>query len=159
MEVVFILIGVIITVIGIIGAIVPVIPGPPFNYLALWLLYIARDGSVLNLRLLIILGILTVVVTVADYVLPLVGARVYGASKQGLWGAGLGMVVGIFFLPPFGIIIGALVGAIIGEIMAGKKGNQAVRTGVVTLIGNVVATAFKLVLSIVMAFYFFMSLL
>lgn len=158
MEIILIVIGIILTIIGIIGAIVPVLPGPPFNYLALWLLYIARGGSVLSLRLLIIMGVLTAAVTAVDYILPLAGARVYGASKQGMWGAALGMVIGIFFLPPLGLIAGALVGAVIGEIIAGKKGGQAIRTGMATLAGNVIAIMFKLALSVVMAYYFFVNL-
>ena len=155
MEYGLILLGIICTVIGVIGCIFPAIPGPPISYAALILLQFAKEEPVFSKSFLVKFAILTIVVSLGDYFLPLLGAKKYGTSKYGIWGAIIGMIAGIIFFPPFGMILGIFVGAIIGELIAGKKNSRALKAGLATFIGSMTAIFIKLSLSLVMAFYFF----
>ncbi len=154
-----IIIGIILNIIGIIGVVLPALPGIVLNYIALILLYIVKGEAEFGLRILIVFGVLTVSVTLLDYILPLLGARKYGASRIGVWGAVVGMLVGIVFFPPFGIIFGLLIGAFIGEMLAGKEHSQALRAGFATFLGSLTSIVVKLALSIVMTIYFFIHIL
>ena len=154
-----IVIGIILNIIGIIGVILPALPGIVLNYIALILLYIAKGEVEYNLRMLIVFGMLTLSVTLLDYILPLLGARKYGASRMGVWGAVIGMLVGILFFPPFGIIFGLLIGAFLGELIAGKEQSQAFRAGFATFLGSLTSMVVKLLLAIVMTVYFLIHLI
>lgn len=154
MEYFLFAVGVILTVTGIIGCIMPALPGPPLSFAALVLLKFAV-GDFLTVELLIILGVLTLAVSVLDYLIPSWGAKVFGASKYGVWGSFIGMILGIFFFPPLGMIIGLLLGAIIGEVLAGQNRSAALKAGLGSFLFSLIAMFLKLSLSVVMAFYFF----
>ena len=158
MEFVLILFGIICTVIGVIGCIFPAIPGPPVSYAALILLQFAKEEPVFSKSFLVRFAVLTIIVSLIDYFLPLLGAKLYGTTKYGIWGAIIGMIAGIIFFPPFGMILGIFIGAIVGELIAGKEDSMALKAGMVTFIGSITAVFIKLSLSLVMAFYFFIYL-
>lgn len=153
-----ILLGIICTIVGLVGCIFPAIPGPPLSYAALILLQFAKEEPVFSKSFLVRLAILTIVVSLGDYFLPLLGAKRYSTSKCGIWGAIIGMMAGIIFFPPFGMIIGIFIGAILGELIAGKENSMALKAGLATFIGSMTAFLIKLSLSVVMAFYFFIYL-
>jgi uncharacterized protein YqgC (DUF456 family) len=90
------------------------------------------------------MGGLAVLVTILDYVVPVVGARKYGASKRGVWISMIGMFIGLLFFPPWGMLVGAFVGALVGELLAGKEGRKSLRAAWGVFVGNVVGTGFKL---------------
>ena len=102
-------------VIGIIGCLVPALPGPPISFLGLLFLHLSKFGQ-FTTPTLIILGSIAVVVTVLDYIVPLWGTKKFGGSKYGTKGATVGLIVG-FFLGPLGIIMGPLIGAFVGEMI------------------------------------------
>ena len=158
MEFVLILFGIICTIIGVIGCIFPAIPGPPVSYAALILLQNAKEEAVFGKNFLVRFAVLTIIVSLIDYFLPLLGAKLYGTTKYGIWGAIIGMVIGIIFFPPFGMILGIFIGAIIGELIAGKENSKALKAGIIIFIGSITAVFIKLSLSLVMAFYFFVYL-
>jgi len=158
MEFVLILLGIICIIVGIIGCIIPTIPGPPLSYAALILLQFTKEESVFSTDFLIKFAILTIIISFADYVLPLIGAKKYGTTKHGIWGAILGMIIGIIFFPPFGMILGIFIGAVIGELIAGKENSNALKAGLITFLGSITAIFIKLSLSLVMTFYFFIYL-
>jgi len=155
MEIVFLILGTVLVLAGIVGSIAPGVPGPPLAYISLFVLELAQPERVFSDQFFIVLGIVTLVVTVVENLLPLLGARVYGASRRGMIGAILGLIAGIFILPPFGLILGVLLGAVAGEVLAGKSGNQAWRAGFATFLGNLASILLKLILSLVLAYYFF----
>jgi uncharacterized protein YqgC (DUF456 family) len=152
-EVILIILGLLIAIVGIVGCIIPAVPGPPLNFISLLVLELAIEDA-FSTEFYIIWAVITIVVTVLDYVLPLFGAKVYKASGYGIWGSIIGMIVGTIFFPPFGMILGLLIGAIAGELMAGKKGSQALKVGSVTFITSLLMILVKLAASGVMTYYF-----
>jgi uncharacterized protein YqgC (DUF456 family) len=106
---------------------------------------------------ILIFGIITLAVTLLDYLLPIWGAKVYKASKYGIWGSVIGMIVGIFFFPPWGMIAGILIGAVLGELLAGKESSTAVKIGIVTFIASIIMIVTKLIISGIMTFYFMLE--
>ena len=146
--------GLLLAILGLAGCIFPVVPGPPLSYLSLLVLSFARDWKPFSASFLLLMGILTAVVFILDYIVPAVGAKKYGASKWGIWGSVAGMVVGLFVIPPFGLIIGGFTGAVAGELYAGKERDSALRAGMGVFLGNLFATGMKFVLSGLMLFFY-----
>jgi len=144
--------GIILMIVGIIGCLAPVLPGPPLSYLGLILLHLSKFGSFSG-TILIVLGIVTVVVTVLDYIVPVWGTRKFGGSKYGARGATVGLIIGIF-LGPLGIIIGPLIGAVVGELIFKDDLNYAIKAGFGSLLGFLTGVGLKLAASFVMTFYF-----
>lgn len=159
MDAVIIVIGLILALAGMIGCILPIIPGPIFSFLALILLSWTKNWQVFSQAFLIVMGSLTAILMILDYIAPALGAKKYGASKPGLWGSAIGMIIGIFFIPPWGIIVGAFVGALVGELLAGKSGKKALRAGWGILIGNVLGIVLKLAFTTVVLFYYIKAML
>lgn len=154
MTVVLIILGLIIALIGLAGSILPVLPGPPLSYAALIILSLAKQWEPFSITFLIVMGVLMLVVSLVDYVFPAIGARRYGASKVGMWCSVLGMLVGIFFTPPWGMFVGAFAGAVIGELAFGKGERGALRAGWGTFIGTMMGTGFKLAFCGVCIFFY-----
>ncbi len=154
MEFFLIFCGIIFLIAGLIGCILPVLPGPPLSYTALLFLEFSQKEQVFSKTFLIIFAVLTIFVTIIDYILPVLGAKWYGASKKGIWGSIIGMLIGLLFFPPVGMIIGVLIGAVVGELMAGKENSKALKAGVATFIAAIAGIFIKFSLSIVMTFCF-----
>ena len=154
MTTTLIILGLILAVMGLIGCILPVIPGPPLSFISLLILSLARDWTPFSPTFLIVMGALTAVTFILDYIIPVVGARKYGATKYGLWGSILGMIIGLFIFPPFGLFLGGFMGAMAGELFAGKKGDEALKAGLGVFIGNLLATGLKFGLCGVMLFFY-----
>jgi uncharacterized protein YqgC (DUF456 family) len=104
------------------------------------------------------MAVITVIVTGLDYILPAAGAKKYGASKLGFWGAVAGMILGIFFMPPLGMIIGAFIGAIAGELLKGKQSYEALKAGWGVFMGVMLGVLLKLTATGIMTFYFIKGL-
>lgn len=153
-----IILGIILNIVGIIGIVVPAMPGIVLNYIALILLYISKGSDVVSISSIAIFGLLTLVVAILDYVLPLLGAKKFGASRMGIAGAVVGMIVGMVSFPPAGIFFGLLTGAFLGELIAGKDQSQAFKAGFATFLGSLTSIAVKLILALVMTVYYFWHL-
>lgn len=153
------IIGSIFVILGFIGCVLPVLPGPPLSFIGLLMLALVRHFSPpLTATLLIIMFIITIVVTGLDYVIPSLGAKRYGASKWGIWGSVAGMIIGIFYFPPFGMIIGAFIGAAAGEILVGKRGMAVFKASQGILMGVLLGVVLKLAASGVITYYFIRGL-
>ena len=146
--------GLLLSVAGFVGCILPILPGPPLSFVALLILSFAKDWEPFSVIFFVIMGGLTVLITILDYLVPAVGAKKYGASKFGIWGSLIGLFVGIFVFPPFGIFLGGFAGAVVGELLSGREGREALRAGWGAFIGNLTATGLKLGLSGVMLFFY-----
>lgn len=157
MDYILIGLGILLLVSGILGCVLPLIPGPPLNYLGLLLLHFTERYQ-FSTQFLLIWAAITVVVYALDYVIPAWGTRKFGGSRRGVWGSVIGLVVGLFFFPPFGIIVGPFAGAVIGELTAGKDSGTALKAGFGSFIGFLLGTLIKLIASGMMTWYFFREL-
>ncbi|MCH7657279.1 MAG: DUF456 domain-containing protein [Bacteroidetes bacterium] len=149
--------GIVFIIAGLLGCILPIIPGPPLSFVGLLFLHFTGFRDFTS-DFLLLMGAVAVVVTIIDYIVPVWGTKKFGGSKAGVWGATLGLVVGIFFFPPIGIIIGPLAGAVIAEMARGEKFNKSFRAGLGSLVGFLLGTGIKLAASGVMTYYFFKEL-
>ena len=157
MDVVLIIIGIILILIGLVGCIIPGIPGPPIAYAGL-LIQIFKTENPFTTKFLIIWALITIAVSVLDYVVPAIGTKKLGGSRRGVWGSIIGLFIGIFFFPPIGLIIGPFLGAFIGELTGGKETESALKAGFGSFIGFLTGVVLKLVVTGIMAYYFFVSI-
>ena len=158
LEGITIVIGSILMLLGLAGSILPILPGPPLSFIGLFLLALLKHFSPpLTPTLVIILAIVTMIVIVMDYIIPLMGAKRYGASKWGVWGSVLGMAIGIFW-SPFAMLLGAFIGAVVVEWLVGKTKGEALRAGWGVVMGTLFATILRLGVSGMMTYYFVLAL-
>lgn len=154
LNIVLIIIGFVLAIAGMLGCILPILPGPLLSFCALILLSWIKNWQVFSQTFLFFMGAVTLFLMLLDYVAPALGAKKYGASKHGIWGSAIGMLIGIFFIPPWGMIVGAFVGALVGEMASGKSGRKALRAGWGILVGNVLVVGLKLAFTAVVLFYY-----
>jgi Uncharacterized protein conserved in bacteria len=147
------ILAIILGLVGLVGCILPVIPGPPLTWAGLLLLYIWGDCGVSTKFLLIWLAV-TVVVTVLDYIVPSYFTRVTGGSKAAGRGSLVGLFLGIIFFPPWGMIIGAFLGALLAEMLInGREMKGSIKPALGSFLGFLCGTFMKLVSCGVMLFY------
>ena len=128
---------------GIIGSIVPGLPGMSLAYAGLWIAQ-ATERVDFSWQMLLIWGLVTIAVQVLDYVVPAWGTKHYGGTRFGVWGSTIGVFAGLWF-GAVGVIIGPLVGAVIGELISGKEWQQALRAGWGSFLGILCGTIIKLI--------------
>lgn len=143
MDIFLLIVAFLCMLIGIIGCIIPGLPGVPIAYLGLWIAQ-ATDKIDFSWQFLLIWGIVTVVVSILDYIVPAWGTKHYGGTKYGVWGSTIGVFVGLFF-GAVGVILGPLVGAVLGEMISGKEFGEALRAGWGSFIGILAGTVLKLI--------------
>lgn len=158
MDYVLIGFGIIFIISGILGCVVPVIPGPPLSYVGILLLHFTGNYS-FSSRFLIIWAVITIVVYALDLVIPAWGTKKFGGSKRGIWGSIIGLIIGMFVFPPIGIIIGPFIGAVLGELSTGKESGQALKSGFGSFMGLLTGTILKLIASGIMTWHFFKLLI
>ena len=151
MDIALLVIAFVFILIGFIGCIVPGLPGTPIAYAGLWIAQ-ASDRVDFSWQFLLIWGIVVVVISVLDYLVPAWGTKHYGGTKWGVWGSTIGVFVGLFF-GAIGVILGPLVGAIIGELLAGKELQAALKAGWGSFVGILFGTILKLIACGLMTVY------
>lgn len=155
---VYIIIAVILLIVGAIGTVAPVIPGVPLSWAGLLVLKFAPSvEDEVSWVTIVILGILTLGVTILDNVLPVWGTKKMGGNKKVVWGATIGLLIG-FFLGPFGIIFGPFVGALIGGLLSGTKFMHATKHATGAFIGYIAGLVLKLITVGLILFFFMMAL-
>ncbi|MDT0556356.1 DUF456 domain-containing protein [Patiriisocius hiemis] len=149
MDILFISLGFIFMLVGIVGSILPVIPGTPVSWVGLLLLYLAPSIP-FSWPFIIITGVVAIFIYVMDYLIPAMGTKKFGGSKAGAWGTTLGLFIGIIFFPPFGILIGPFLGALLGELLFNKtEGPQALKAAFGSFMGFLASTFIKLLTTLV----------
>jgi hypothetical protein len=139
---------------GIVGCVVPVLPGPLAAYAGfLCLLGTPRSPG---LRATVAVGALVLAVTVLDTLIPGWGARKFECSRWGAWGGVIGALAGSFFFP-LGLLVGPFAGAVAGELIAGRRMGSATRSGIGALLGFLCGVAVKLAACVAMAVVVFLS--
>ena len=163
MNTLLIILAVVCALTGIVGAIVPVLPGPPIAWLAVLLLSFTPCSNDLTATFLIVTAALAVIITILDYLVPAWGTKRFGGTKAGTKGSTIGLLVAVFVLPvlgltlgPFGLtslLLGPFVGAYIGEVTQNTPSQQALRSAFGSFIGFLTGTFIKLVYAIVITVY------
>jgi uncharacterized protein YqgC (DUF456 family) len=143
--------------VGIIGCLVPLIPGPPLSFIGLLFLQL-KEVAPFTLKFMVIWATITVLVTTADYFIPILGTKKLGGTRYGIWGCTLGLIVGFWF-GTFGIILGPFVGAFVGELMGNASSQHAFRAALGSFVGFLLSTLLKLMASVMMIWYFFSAVL
>ena len=157
MNVVLIIAAILLVLLGLVGAVMPGIAGPPFSFLGVLLLSFV-DGVEHSVGFLIFMAILAVIVFALDYVVPVWGTKKLGGTKAGVRGSVVGLVLGligmIFF--PIGfiaVLIGPFIGAYIGEKNAGTEESKALKAAFGSFVGFLVGTGLKVIYACVCIFY------
>lgn len=157
MELLWWVITIVLFAVGLIGTIAPVLPGTTI-ILAAAVIHRIMLGSEKSIgwRTIIVLVLLTLATYAIDVCGGYFGAKYFGATKWGTFGAILGALVGLFF-GILGLFVGPVIGAIAGEFVAGKRMIDAGRAGWGSLLGNLGAMLGKLVIGLAMIAIFFLT--
>jgi len=145
---------------GLIGAVLPVLPGVIMVFAGTLVYGIMVDfQGGLNLMFYLGQGVAVLLVFLVDYLAGIVGAKKFGGSRSAVVGSILGLLLGVLTLGPFGLIIGPFAGAVAGEYYSCKDTANAFKVGIGTLIGFLGGTFIKLAVEIVMIIWFFLVVL
>ena len=149
--------SILLALLGLVGALVPGIAGPPFSYLAVLVLSFV-EGVEHSLSFLVVMGIIGAVVFLLDYVVPVWGTKKLGGSKAGVRGCTIGLIIGLIITVfyPMGfvvVLIGPFIGAYIGEKINKTPDNLAWRAALGSFVGFLAGTLLKVVYAVVCIFY------
>lgn len=153
MDFVFEIVGFLFVLLGIVGSFLPVLPGPLTGWVGLFLLHqsdrIPQDNTFLLTSFAIAL-----LVFLIDYVIPALGTKKFGGSKKGIIGSTIGLIIGLLFLGPLGIIVGPFLGAYSGELLNKTEQKQALKAALGSLIGFLTGVFLKFAVASVFCFYY-----
>ena len=145
---------VLLLIIGIAGSIIPVLPGPPISFLGLLIFHFFTSYQI-DVDVLWLLAAAVSIITFLDYWLQVYGVKRFGGGKKAINGTILGLILGFFIFPPFGVIIGPFIGAFIGARMEVKEDlSSAMKIALGALAGFLGGTLLKFTLSIYIAVLF-----
>lgn len=142
MDILLIVLGAVCMLLGLLGCVLPALPGPPVSYVGLLLLH-CTDRIQFSLMEMLVLLLLVIVAQVLDYFIPILGSKYSGGTRWGSWGAFVGSVVGLFFLPA-GLFLGPFLGAVAGELLGAADLARALKSGIGALAGFLLGTVLKL---------------
>lgn len=148
MDILLLILGFACIITGLIGSFLPVLPGPSVSWVGLALLYFTKAVPA-NYWVLGIALLITIVISVLDYVIPAKGTKRFGGSSYGIWGTNIGLVIGILAPIPFGFLIGPFLGALIGELIYDfKDHNRALKAAAGSFVGFLASSFMKFVVCV-----------
>jgi uncharacterized protein YqgC (DUF456 family) len=148
-QIIGISITLIIMLIGLIGSIVPVLPGTPVVLIAAFCHRLYFGEASISNAFLVVLVLLTILSLVLDFIASTLGAKKFGATWKGMLGAVVGGIIGLFFSIP-GIILGPFLGAMILEMLGGKEFKVAAKAGAGAVIGLLLGVVGKFSICVMM---------
>lgn len=156
MDIGLMVIALIAGAIGLLGVILPVLPGTILSFGGMLCAYFVQ-GSTITMTQLVVCGALSIIVVVLDYLLPGYFTKLFGGTKAGITGATIGTFIGFLFGIP-GIILGPFFGAVIGEMVGSKTTlDNAINIGLGSMLSFLVGSGIKLIVGIYMMFYIIKS--
>ncbi|MEF3077841.1 DUF456 domain-containing protein [Winogradskyella poriferorum] len=148
MEIFLVTLGVLLMILGILGSFLPIIPGPLTSWFGILVLHFT-EGVQLSNTFLIVTLVIAILIYVLDYIIPAIGTKRFGGSKEGMIGTTLGLVIGLITPIPFGIIIGPFIGALVGEMIHRNDINKALKAAFGSFLGFVASTFLKFIVAII----------
>ncbi|WP_430908169.1 DUF456 domain-containing protein [Maribacter sp. 2-571] len=148
MDIALLLIGLLFTIVGLIGSFLPVLPGPPLSWVGLLLLYLT-DAVPDDWWFLGITAAVALIVFALDYVIPAIGTKKFGGTRAGVIGTTIGLIVGLLAPIPGGIIVGPFLGALIGELSNKADNKTALKAAFGSFLGFLTGTFMKFVVAII----------
>jgi uncharacterized protein len=136
-------------VLGLIGIVMPALPGTWLIFGGLVLGAWADGFTRVGVWTLVVIGLIAAASYAVDFVAAALGARRLGASRRAMVGAALGTLGGLFLGLP-GLIVGPFIGAVLGELTMHRDWKKAGRAGVAAWIGFAIGTAVKVGLAFAM---------
>lgn len=158
MTIVALILTIILFIAGLLGTILPVLPGAILIYGGMLLFGLMTKFTTLDAYFFILQTIVLILIFLVDFIASAVSTRHFGGSKPAVWGAVIGTILGLFILGPLGIVIGPFLGATAAELLRGTDVNRSIRVGFGSLVGILGSTVFKLGAEILMIIYFFMRI-
>jgi len=159
-EYALVIVGAVFMLLGLVGCILPIIPGPPLSWIGIILLALTHFADY-SWQFIVITGIVVLVVTILDYVFPAWFTRKLGGTKYGVYGSIIGLVIGLIFFPPIGIIVGPFAGAYIGEVIGNRNlennKNNPLLSATGSFLGFLLGTGMKFAVSGYLTYRFFVD--
>jgi uncharacterized protein len=157
MTIILATLAVVMVIIGLIGVVMPALPGHLLILAGLIVGAWANGFTRVGVWTLVVLGVIALASYGVDFVAVALGAKRLGASPRAMTGAALGTIAGLFFGLP-GVIVGPFVGAVIGELTTNRDFAKAGKAGVAAWIGFAIGTAVKVALAFLMIGIFLVAL-
>ncbi len=149
MDILLLTIGFICMIVGIFGSLMPILPGPSISWIGLVLLYFTSTIPV-NYWVLGTTLLITIIISVLDYIIPARGTKKFGGSSYGIWGTNIGLVIGFFLPIPFGFLIGPFLGALIGELIYDfKDQKRALKAALGSFVGFLASSFMKFLVCVI----------
>lgn len=149
LQLLYVLSGILIFI-GLLGTVLPVLPGIPIAFAGMLLAAWLGDFKEISVLTIVVLGLLTAASIAVDFFASLIGAKRAGASKYAMLGGAVGGLIGFFVLNIVGLIIGPFIGVVTVEMIRGKTAREAGKIGLGTWIGMAVGMALKVGLAFAM---------
>lgn len=149
---ILIILAVILAIVGLLGSVLPGLPGPPLSWAALLMVQLSDKGHY-SPTFMVVTAIAAAIITVLDYVVPSWSTKRHGGSKAGIWGCNIGLVISIIGLPfgpqgLLGVVFWPFIGALIGELFSGKAQKEAFLAAWGAFVGFLAGTGLKLAYAI-----------
>jgi len=145
LEIIFLILALALMLIGLAGTIIPILPSVPLVYAGYAVYGLATGWRDYGLGIMAVLGAITLIIVLLDYLAGALGARKFGASRAGMWGSIIGAILGVIFLNIIGLILGTFIGALIGELIVGRTMHEAVKSGWGAFLGFLAGSFVKIV--------------
>jgi uncharacterized protein len=150
MDIFLVIVATLFMLLGIIGSMLPILPGPLTSWVGL-LLFHLTDVVPMNWTFLGITLTIAILVWLLDYIIPALGTKKFGGSKAGMVGTTIGLLVAIFFpiFGVFGIIVWPFIGAYIGELLNNSNSDRALKAAFGSFLGFLTSTFIKFVVAVI----------
>lgn len=158
METILLIIAIALVLLGCLGSFLPGLPGTPLIFLGFLVQAWSSGWTDISGRTVLIVGLIALAVQLLDFYAGALGAKRYGATRMGVWGAVFGAVVGVLAFNVVGLVLGALAGAVGAELLGGRHRDEALRAGWGAMIGLLAGGFVKAITATILTGVFFVQI-